>query len=84
LGTRIGAFEKLEEVGAGGAWAGLRAIGLDDAYRQQVAIKVINTRHGILDRHAAAVPHEKRKILASLGKHQETIARLLTTAFPPA
>jgi serine/threonine protein kinase len=72
-GKRVGAYEILEEIGAGGMGEVHRAVRADDAYRKQVAIKLVRSGQDstfVLNRFK-----NERQILASL--EHPNIARLL-------
>jgi Tol biopolymer transport system component/tRNA A-37 threonylcarbamoyl transferase component Bud32 len=73
VGMRIGPYRVIEEVGHGGMGSVYRAIRDDDAFKKQVAIKVIRRgmNHGFIHRRFR---HE-RQILATLEHHN--VARLL-------
>jgi non-specific serine/threonine protein kinase/serine/threonine-protein kinase len=72
VGSRIGAYEVVGQIGEGGMGSVLRAIRADDQYQQQVAIKLVKPGSGtdsIVNRFLA-----ERQILASLD--HPNIARL--------
>jgi Tol biopolymer transport system component/tRNA A-37 threonylcarbamoyl transferase component Bud32 len=73
LGTRIGPYRVVEEVGHGGMGAVYRGVRADDTYRQEVAIKLI--RPGMDNEFIVRRFRHERQILANLG--HPNIARLL-------
>ena len=78
-GTRVGAYEVVEELGRGGMGAVYRAVRADDSYHKQVAIKVLASPVG-----SAEVVHRflrERQILARF--EHPNIARLLDAATTP-
>ncbi|MBL8300962.1 MAG: serine/threonine protein kinase [Rhodanobacteraceae bacterium] len=72
-GTRLGAFELLEEIGRGGMGVVYRGERGDGRVQQEVAIKILHT--GGLDEHTRARFQREREILA--GFDHPGIARLL-------
>jgi eukaryotic-like serine/threonine-protein kinase len=73
VGSRVGVYELLEEIGQGGMGSVYRAARADGQYEKQVAVKLVRTGHdtaSVLERFR----HE-RQILASLD--HPNIARLL-------
>src|SRR6266852_6635818 len=73
IGRRVGPYEIVEEIGAGGMGEVYRAIRADDEYRKEVAIKLVPGSQGssfIINRF-----RNERQILASLD--HPNIARLL-------
>ena len=73
LGRRIGAYELTSELGRGGMGTVYGAVRADDAFRKEVAIKVI--RHGAHDPELRRRFLAERQILATLD--HPNIARLL-------
>jgi len=73
LGRRIGAYEVTSELGRGGMGTVYSAVRADDAFRKEVAIKVI--RHGADDPELLRRFLAERQILATLD--HPNIARLL-------
>ena len=73
IGRRIGPYEILEQIGAGGMGEVYKAFRADDAYRKQVAIKLI--RAGQDSQFVVARFRNERQILATL--EHPNIARLL-------
>ena len=72
-GKRIGAYQIVEEIGAGGMGSVYRATRADDQYRKQVAIKLV--RGGLGDAFRRQRFRAERQILANLD--HPNIARLV-------
>jgi eukaryotic-like serine/threonine-protein kinase len=72
-GKRIGAYEILEEIAAGGMGAVYRAVRADGQYDQQVALKIVRSELGA--EFAASRFKNERQILASL--NHPNIAKIL-------
>lgn len=72
-GTRLGAYEILEEIAHGGMGAVYRAVRADGQYKQQVALKIVRTDLGT-GVHASRLRNE-RQILAALD--HPNIAKIL-------
>ncbi len=73
IGRRVGAYQIVEQIGAGGMGEVYRAFRADDQYRQEVALKVVRT--GQDSSAVIARFKNERQILASL--EHPNIARLL-------
>jgi serine/threonine protein kinase/tetratricopeptide (TPR) repeat protein len=73
IGRRIGAYQIIEQIGAGGMGEVYRAFRADDQYRKEVALKVI--RGGYDSGSVLTRFKDERQILASL--EHPNIARLL-------
>jgi len=73
IGRRVGSYEIVEEIGAGGMGEVYRAIRADDQFRKQVAIKLV--RVGYDTDFIVARFRTERQVLASL--EHPNIARLL-------
>jgi serine/threonine protein kinase len=73
IGTRIGPYQIVEEIGHGGMGTVYRAVRADDQYRKEVAIKVV--RGGLGDEFRLHRFLAERQILANLD--HANIARLL-------
>lgn len=72
-GTRIGAWRVIDEIGRGGMGVVLRAERADGAYRQEIALKLIDGKAVRADQHALFV--RERQMLAEL--EHPNIVRLL-------
>ena len=72
-GGRVGPYRIMEEIGHGGMGTVYRGVRADDAYNQQVAIKVV--RHGMDQDFIVRRFHQERQIMANL--EHPNIARLL-------
>jgi tRNA A-37 threonylcarbamoyl transferase component Bud32 len=72
-GRRLGNYQLIEEIGAGGMGEVYRAVRADDEYRQEVAIKIVRT--GLDPRLVSRRLRTERQILAGL--EHPNIARLL-------
>src|SRR5208282_1581297 len=73
IGTRIGAYQILEQIGVGGMGEVYRAFRADDHYQKEVAIKLVRTGHD--SRFVFTRFKNERQVLASLD--HPNIARLL-------
>jgi len=73
IGRRVGAYDIVEEIGAGGMGAVYRAVRADQQYRSEVAVKLLRTGHGA--RAVVSRFRTERQILAGLD--HPNIARLL-------
>ncbi len=73
LGRRLGPYQIVEEIGAGGMGEVYRAVRADDAYHQQVAIKLVRAGQG--SSFVLARLRSERQILAALD--HPNISRLL-------
>jgi eukaryotic-like serine/threonine-protein kinase len=72
-GKRVGAYQIVEEIGAGGMGSVYRAVRADDQYRKQVAVKLV--RGGLGDAYRRQRFRAERQILANLD--HPNIARLV-------
>ncbi len=79
LGRRIGAYQIVDEIGTGGMGEVYRAVRIDDAYRQSVAIKLVRAGQG--GSFVLARLKSERQILASL--EHPNISRLLDGGTTP-
>jgi serine/threonine protein kinase/Skp family chaperone for outer membrane proteins len=73
IGRRVGAYQIVEQIGAGGMGEVYRAFRADDQYRKEVALKVVRPGHD--SKFVIARFRNERQILASL--EHSNIARLL-------
>lgn len=73
IGSRVGAYQIIEEIGAGGMGEVYRAFRADDEYRKEVAIKLV--RAGLDSGFVVARFRNERQLLATLD--HPNIARLL-------
>ncbi|HYP12515.1 MAG TPA: serine/threonine-protein kinase, partial [Bryobacteraceae bacterium] len=73
VGMRVGPYRVIEEIGHGGMGTVFRAVRADDAYRKQVAIKVV--RRGMSHDFVLRRFRHERQIMATL--EHPNIARLL-------